>query len=84
MSLISRCKTCPSKCQGDTGQEFISASKKKINANCNCNIKGIVHPNLLSLLTLKLFQTCMKFFLLFNTKEDVLKNFANQIVDGPH
>jgi len=28
------------------------------------------------LLTLKLFQTCMKVFLLLNTKEDILKNFG--------
>ncbi len=34
-----------------------------------------------NLLTLKLFQTCMSFFLLLNTKEDILKNVGNQIVD---
>jgi len=28
------------------------------------------------LLTLKLFQTCMKVFLLLNTKEDILRNFG--------
>jgi len=31
--------------------------------------------------TLKLFQTCMNFFLLLNTKEDILKNVGNQTVD---
>jgi len=30
----------------------------------------------------KLFQTGMNFFLLLNTKEDILKNFGNQTVDG--
>jgi len=35
-------------------------------------------------LTFILFQTCMDFFLLFNTKDDILKNAANQTVDGPH
>jgi len=49
------------------------------------SIKRIVHVrnnenshNLLilshNLLILKLFQTCMNFFLLLNTKEDILKN----------
>jgi len=33
--------------------------------------------------TLKLFQTYMNFFLLLNTKEDILKNMGNQTVDGP-
>jgi len=37
-----------------------------------------------SLLTLKLFQTCMSFFLLLNTKEDILKNVGNQTVDSSH
>ncbi len=36
-----------------------------------------------NLLTLKLFQTCMSFFLLLNTK-DIMKNIGNQIVAGPH
>jgi len=36
----------------------------------------------INLLTLK-FQTCMNFFLLLNTKEDILKNVRNQKVDGP-
>jgi len=50
------------------------------------NIKEIVHPKLklCNLFTLKLFQTCMDFFLLLNTKEDTLKNMGNQTVDGPH
>jgi len=26
----------------------------------------------------------MNFFLLLNTKEDLLKNVSNQTVDGPH
>jgi len=28
--------------------------------------------------------TCINFFLLLYTKEDILKNVANQAVDGPH
>jgi len=36
------------------------------------------------LITVKLFQTCMNFFLLLNTKEDILNNVGNQTVDGPH
>ncbi len=31
---------------------------------------------------LKLFQTCMNFYLLMNTKEDILKNVCNQKGDG--
>jgi len=31
-----------------------------------------------------LFQTCMSFFVLLNTKEDILKNAGNQTVDGSH
>jgi len=38
---------------------------------------------LLSLLTLKLLQTFMNFFLLQNTKDDILKNVNNHTVDGP-
>jgi len=30
----------------------------------------------------KLIQTGINFFLLLNTKEDILKNFGNQRVDG--
>jgi len=36
------------------------------------------------LFTVMLFQTCTSFFLLMNTKEDILKNIANQTVDGTH
>jgi len=38
----------------------------------NNPFKGILHPKIkiLSLLTLKLLQTCRSFFLLLNTKED--------------
>ncbi len=36
------------------------------------------------LLTLHLFQTFMSLFLLFNTKENILKNVGNQTVDGSH
>ncbi len=31
-----------------------------------------------------LFQTCMSFFHMLNTKEEILKNGGNQAVDGPH
>jgi len=34
-----------------------------------------IHPQF------KLFQTCMTFFLLLNTKEDTLKNMGNLTVD---
>jgi len=36
------------------------------------------------LLTLKLFQTCMNFFLLLKTKEDILMKVRNKTVVGPH
>ncbi len=31
-----------------------------------------------------LFQTCVSFLLMLNTKEDILKNAGNRTVDGPH
>ncbi len=31
-----------------------------------------------------LFQTCMSFFHMLNTKEEILKNGGNQAVNGPH
>ncbi len=40
------------------------------------NVKFVI------ILTLKLFQNCMISFLLLNTKEDMLKNVDNQIIDG--
>jgi len=40
-------------------------------------VKGIVNQKLL-------FQTCMSFFLLLNTKEDILNSIGNQTVDGNH
>ncbi len=36
------------------------------------------------LVTLKLFQTCISFFLLLSTKDDILKNICNQTVDSSH
>jgi len=45
-------------------------------------IKGIVHKFCYHLLTLKLFQTCMNFFLLLNSLEDILKNVGNQRFDA--
>ncbi len=33
---------------------------------------------------LKFFQTVRSFFILLNTKEDILKNFGKQTVDGSH
>jgi len=50
-------------------------------------LKEIVHfimKILSSFTTLKLFQTWMNFFLLLNTKEDILKDVDVQTVDGPH
>jgi len=54
-------------------------------------VKGLVHLQPKNekcchhLLNLKLFQTCMSFFLLLNTNEDILKNVGNQtIADGSH
>jgi len=40
----------------------------------------------IELLTIKMFvcQTCMNLFLLLNTKEYILKNFAKQTVDVSH
>jgi len=43
--------------------------------NRHPSFKGILHPKML--LTLKLLQNCMSFFLLLNTKEDILKNDWN-------
>ncbi len=41
----------------------------------------MVYPKMkMILLTIMLFQTCKVFFLLLNTKEDILKNFSNQTV----
>ncbi len=36
------------------------------------------------LLTLMSFQTCISFFLMLNTEEDILKNFEEPTVVGPH
>ncbi len=36
------------------------------------------------LLILKFFQAYMSFFLLLNTKEDILENVGNQTGDGTH
>ncbi len=50
-------------------------------------IKGIVHPKIYFchyLVTHMLSQTCFNFFLVPNTKEDILKNLGNQTVAGPH
>jgi len=51
-------------------------------------IKGILHPKMkilkINLLILKLLQTCMRFFLLLNTQEDILKNDWNQTVVWHH
>jgi len=45
----------------------------------------MVNPKIIyNLLTLMLFQTFMCFFLLSNTKEDILKNVGNQTVGGSH
>ncbi len=44
--------------------------------------RGVVHPNMNILSSM--FQTWMSFFLLMNTKEDMLKNVGNQTVDGSH
>jgi len=43
----------------------------------------VVQPKM-NLLTLKLFQTRVSFFLLLKTKEDILMNVGNQTVDRPH
>jgi len=37
-----------------------------------------------SVIVYKLFQTCMNFLLLLNTKEDILKNIKSQTDDEPH
>ncbi len=52
------------------------------------NIRCSVGPNPLYVLgvysTLKLFQSCMSFFLLLKAKEDILENVGNQTVVGSH
>ncbi len=53
---------------------------KIINIHIKQNVsflKEIVH-------SLKLFQTCMSFFLLLNAKEHILKNVGNQTVAGSY
>jgi len=44
------------------------------------SVKRVSSPKNENLLTLKLFQTCMSFFLLLNTKEVLLKKMGNQTV----
>ncbi len=49
------------------------------------HLKGTFSPKFLlchHLLIVHLFQTCMSFFLLLNTKYNILKNVGNQTVDG--
>ncbi len=47
---------------------------------------GIVHQKhlILSLFTHMLYQTCIHFILVLNTKEDILNNVGNQTVAGSH
>ncbi len=47
------------------------------------SIKQTVRPKKY-LLILKFFQTCMSFFLLLNTNEDIFKKVGNQTVDDSH
>ncbi len=54
------------------GEKKIHIKGDNLPKNLNCH-----------LLTLKLFQNCMNFFLLLNTK-DIFKNLGNQTVNGPH
>jgi len=44
----------------------------------------LIERNENSVIVYKLFQTCMNFFLLLNTKEDILKNIKSQTDDEPH
>ncbi len=55
-------------------------------SNILISIKCVVLPKLkiLKFFTLKLLQTCMNFFVLLNTKEDILKNEGNRTFVGPH
>ncbi|XP_077066494.1 A-kinase anchor protein 13 isoform X12 [Siphateles boraxobius] len=46
-------------------------------------LKGYFIQKFCHLLTLMLFRTCMSFFVLLNTNEDILKNIDNHTVDGP-
>ncbi|XP_057203927.1 probable ATP-dependent RNA helicase DHX34 isoform X2 [Triplophysa rosa] len=49
------------------------------------SIKGTVHPKMKILLhTFRLFQTCIHFIVLLNTKEDIWKNVCNQTDLIPH
>ncbi len=47
-------------------------------------IKGIVHPKIVFLSLFTLSQTCIRFFLVLNTKDDILKDVGKQTVAGPH
>jgi len=52
-----------------------------------CLFKEKVYPEIKiqsSFTHLKFSQTCMTYFLLLNTKEDIFKDVRNQTVDGPH
>ncbi len=69
---------------GDDGSECLwNESMSHFWSIFQVFLKGIVQPkmNILSSFTLK---TCMSFFLVLNTKEDILKNVGNEAVAGSH
>ncbi len=47
-------------------------------------IKGMVHPKIVFLTLFTHSQSCINFFNVLNTKDDILKNVGNQTVAGPH
>ncbi len=62
-----------------------SVTSQISNTDIACHVKGIAHlKNENSVIIYVSFQTCMSFFLMFYTKENILKNAGNQTVDGPH
>ncbi len=69
------------------GWKILIATDTETLINIKCGLKGTVQQNLESF-TIMLFQTCMFFFLLWNTKEDILKNIIivfqwNPMLIGP-
>jgi len=59
---------------------LVSQTGFRLSLSSIWTFKGIVHlkKSCHHLLTLMLFQACMNFLLLLNTKEDILKVFGNQ------
>jgi len=63
--------------ESDDISDKIRPKRSSFGVRFRSCLKELVHH----LLTLKLIQTCMNFFLLLSTKEDMLWNVGNQTVD---